>query len=180
MTDRYTKTAVTLHWLIFLLILVAFPLGLYMHDLPLSPHKLRMFSYHKWIGMIVLLLAVIRVSWRATHRPPLMPNSMLRWEKIAAESVHLLLYILIFAIPITGWVMSSAKGFQTVLFGVLPLPDLVGKDKELGKLLEEVHAYLNYIMLGLVIAHVGASIKHHFIQRDDILTRMVPFLRQRS
>jgi cytochrome b561 len=176
MTDRYTKTAVTLHWLVALLIFAAFPLGLYMHDLPLSPYKLRLFSYHKWIGFTVLLFAMIRVTWRSTHRPPLMPDTMLRWEKIAAESVHYLLYTLIFAIPITGWLMSSAKGFQTVWFGVLPLPDLVGKDKELGKLLEEVHAYLNYIMLGLVVAHVGASLKHHFIERDDILTRMVPFL----
>jgi cytochrome b561 len=180
MTDRYTTTAVTLHWLVALLIFAAFPLGLYMHDLPLSPYKLRLFSYHKWIGITVLLLAVIRVTWRSTHRPPLMPDTMLRWEKIAAESVHYLLYTLIFIIPITGWLMSSAKGFQTVWFGVLPLPDLVGKDKELGKLLEEVHAYLNYIMLGLVVAHVGASLKHHFIERDDILTRMIPFLRQRS
>lgn len=180
MTDRYTKTAVTLHWLVALLIFAAFPLGLYMHDLPLSPTKLRLFSYHKWIGVTVFLLAVIRVTWRGTHRPPLMPDTMLRWEKIAAESVHYLLYTLIFVIPITGWLMSSAKGFQTVWFGVLPLPDLVGKDKELGKLLEEVHAYLNYFMLGLVIAHVGASLKHHFIERDDILTRMVPFLNKKS
>jgi cytochrome b561 len=180
MTDRYTTTAVTLHWLVALLIFAAFPLGLYMHDLPLSPYKLRLFSYHKWIGITVLLLAVIRVTWRSTHRPPLMPDTMLRWEKIAAESVHYLLYTLIFIIPITGWLMSSAKGFQTVWFGVLPLPDLVGKDKELGKLLEEVHAYLNYIMLGLVVAHVGASLKHHFIERDDILTRMVPFLGKKT
>jgi cytochrome b561 len=178
MTDRYTRTAITLHWLIVLLIFAAFPLGLYMHDLPLSPNKLRLYSYHKWIGVTVFLLALIRVYWRATHRPPLMPDTMLRWEKIAAESVHYLLYVLIFIIPVTGWVMSSAKGFQTVWFGVLPLPDLVGKDKELGKLLEEVHAALNYCMLGIVVAHIGAALKHHFIQRDDILARMVPFLRK--
>jgi cytochrome b561 len=178
MTDRYTRTAITLHWLIVLLIFAAFPLGLYMHDLPLSPNKLRLYSYHKWIGVTVFLLALIRVYWRSTHRPPLMPDTMLRWEKIAAESVHYLLYVLILVIPVTGWVMSSAKGFQTVWFGVLPLPDLVGKDKELGKLLEEVHAALNYCMLGIVVAHIGAALKHHFIQRDDILARMVPFLRK--
>ena len=180
MNDRYTQTAVTLHWLMFLLIFAAFPLGLYMHDLPLSPYKLRLYSYHKWIGVTVFLFALIRVYWRSTHRPPAMPDSMLRWEKIAAESVHYLLYVLIFLIPVTGWLMSSAKGFQTVWFGVLPLPDLVGKDKELGKLLEEVHSTLNFLMLAVVCAHVGAALKHHFIERDDILTRMLPFLGKKT
>ncbi len=180
MTDRYTHTAVTLHWLIVLLIFAAFPLGLYMHDLPLSPHKLRLYSYHKWIGMMVLLLAVIRVYWRATHRPPAMPESMAKWEKLAAHAMHFALYVLIFVIPITGWLMSSAKGFQVVLFSVLPLPDLVGKNKELGDVLQEVHKVLNFLMSGLVLAHIAAALKHHFIERDNILVRMTPFLKKRS
>lgn len=180
MTDRYTQTAVTLHWLIVLLIFAAFPLGLYMHDLPLSPHKLRLYSYHKWIGIMVLLLALIRVYWRATHRPPAMPESMAKWENLAAHAMHFALYVLIFVIPITGWLMSSAKGFPVVLFGVLPLPDLVGKNKELGDALLEVHKVLNFIMLGLVLAHIAAALKHHFIERDDILVRMTPFLRKKS
>jgi cytochrome b561 len=180
MTDQYTRTAVTLHWLIALLIFAAFPLGLYMHDLQLSPHKLHMYSYHKWIGVTVFLLAVIRLTWRTTHRPPAMPDTMQNWEKFAAESVHYLLYAMIFVIPISGWLMSSAMGFQTVWFEVLPLPDLVHKNKELADVLHEVHEMLNYLMLGLVFAHVGASLKHHFIERDDVLIRMVPFLRNKS
>jgi cytochrome b561 len=180
MTDRYTRTAVALHWLIALLIFAAFPLGVYMHDLPLSPHKLRLFSYHKWIGITVFMLAVIRASWRISHRPPPMPDSMPNWEKIAAESVHYLLYVLIFAVPVSGWLMSSALGFQTVWFGVLPLPNLVGKDKVLGDQLLEVHQALNYLMLGLVVAHIGAALKHYFIDRDDILARMLPFLKRTS
>jgi cytochrome b561 len=180
MTDQYTRTAITLHWLIALLIFAAFPLGLYMHELPLSPEKLRLYSYHKWIGICVLMFAVIRVSWRATHLPPPMPDTMPRWEKVAAESVHYLLYAMIFAIPISGWLMSSAMGFQTVWFGVLPLPDLVGKNKELGNMLHEVHEMLNYGLFGLVLGHIGASLKHHFIERDDILARMVPFLGRKT
>lgn len=180
MTDRYTHTAVTLHWLIVLLIFAAFPLGLYMHDLPLSPHKLRLYSYHKWIGIIVLLLAVIRVYWRATHRPPAMPENMAKWEILAAHAMHFALYLLIFVIPISGWLMSSAKGFPVVLFGVLPLPDLVGKNKELGDALLEVHKILNFLMFGLVLAHISAALKHHFIERDDILVRMTPFLRKKT
>ncbi len=178
MTDRYTRSAITLHWLVALLIFAAFPLGMYMHDLPLSPHKLRLFSYHKWIGVTIFMLAVFRVSWRLTHRPPPLPERMPAWEKVSAESVHFLLYILIFAVPISGWLMSSAKGFQTVWFGVLPLPDLVNKDKELGDLLLEVHEVLNYLMAGLVLAHIGAALKHHLFDHDDVLARMLPFLKR--
>lgn len=178
MSTRYTHTAITLHWLIALLIFAAFPLGVYMHDLPLSPYKLRLYSYHKWIGVTIFMLALVRLSWRATHRPPAMPESMPSWEKFAAHATHYALYVLIFIIPVSGWLMSSAKGFQTVWFGVLPLPDLVGKDKALGDLFQEAHEILNILLLGLVVGHIGAALKHHFIERDDILARMLPFLRR--
>ncbi|MDD2721957.1 MAG: cytochrome b [Gallionella sp.] len=176
----YTFTAIRLHWLIFLLIFAAFALGLYMEDLPLSPDKLILFNYHKWMGITVLLLAVLRLMWRLTHRPPELPGAMVGWERFAAHAMHYLLYALIFAVPLSGWLMSSAKGFQTVWFGVLPLPDLVGKDKELGKQLAELHEFVNYTMLALVVVHVAAALKHHFIVKDDILTRMVPFLRKKD
>lgn len=178
MNDRYTRTAILLHWATALLIFAAFPLGVYMHDLPLSPHKLKLFSWHKWIGIGILLLAILRVLWRSSHRPPPLPDTMPRREKIAAHGMHYLLYGLILAVPVSGWLMSSAKGFQTVWFGVLPLPDLVGKNKELGDLLREAHETLNFLMLGLVLAHAGAALKHHLIERDDILARMIPFLKR--
>lgn len=180
MTDRYTRTAVALHWLIALLIFTAFPLGVYMHDLPLSPDKLRLYSWHKWIGVTIFLLALLRISWRSTHRPPPLPAAMPPWEKFAAQAVHYLLYVLILAIPLSGWLMSSAKGVQTVWFGVLPLPNLVSKNKELGDSLLKVHESLNFTMLGLVLAHVGGALKHHFIEHDDTLVRMLPFLRNKS
>ena len=176
MPDRYSHTAITLHWAIALLIFAAFPLGVYMHELPLSPDKLRLYSYHKWIGVGIFLLAVLRVAWRGTHRPPPLPDTMPRWERLAAHGVHYLLYALILAVPLSGWLMSSAKGFQTVWFGVLPLPDLLAKNKELGDLLKEVHESLNFALLALVLAHVGAALKHQFIDRDGILARMLPFL----
>lgn len=180
MTDRYTPTAITLHWLVALLILAAFPLGLYMHDLPLSPTKLKLYSYHKWIGVTVFMLAVLRLWWRARYPSPALPPNMKRWEQIAAHGTHHTLYLLLFIIPLSGWMMSSAKGFQTVWFGVLPLPDLVGKNKELGTTLETLHVVLNYTLLGLLVAHIGAALKHHIITRDDTLIRMLPALRKRS
>jgi cytochrome b561 len=143
-----------------------------MHDLPLSPTKLQLYSYHKWIGITVLLLAGLRVVWRLTHRPPPLPDSVVRWQRQASAVVHGLLYVLILAIPLSGWLMSSAKGFPVVWFGVLPLPDLVGKDKALGDLLVEVHQTLNFTLLGLVVLHVGAALQHHFIERQPFLQRM--------
>jgi cytochrome b561 len=169
---RYSTPAIVLHWLMALLIFVAFPLGIYMHDLPLSPDKLKLYSYHKWIGISVLMLVVIRLGWRLTHTPPPLPESVAAWQARASAIVHGMLYLLMIAIPLSGWLMSSAKGFQTVWFGVLPLPDLIGKDKALGDQLVELHKFLNFTLLALVVLHVGAALQHHFIERQPFLQRM--------
>jgi len=169
---RYSSPAIVLHWLVALLIFVAFPLGLYMADLPLSPGKLKLVSYHKWIGVTVFVLAGLRVAWRLTHTPPPLPAGVAGWQRRASAVAHGLLYLLILVIPVSGWLMSSAKGVQTVWFGVLPLPDLIGKDKALGHLLEAVHETLNYALLVLVVLHVVGALQHHFIERQPFLQRM--------
>jgi cytochrome b561 len=169
---RYTTPAIVLHWLMAMLIFAAFPLGLYMVDLPLSPDKLKLYSYHKWIGVSVFLLVAIRLGWRLTHTPPALPGDIAAWQRRASAVVHGLLYLLMIVIPLSGWLMSSAKGFQTVWFGVLPLPDLIEKNRELGELLAGVHKVLNFTLLALVILHVGAALKHHFIERRPFLQRM--------
>ncbi len=175
MTDtRYTTTAIALHWLMAALIFGLFGVGLYMSGLPLSPTKLQIYSWHKWAGVTAFLLVFARLAWRIAHRPPPLPAAMPRWQQFAAHAGHGLLYLLMIAIPLSGWLMSSAKGFQTVYFGVLPIPDLLGKDKELGDTLRDVHQALNFLMIAIVAGHVGAALKHHFIDRDDILTRMSP------
>lgn len=176
----YTGTAIALHWLVAVLIFFAWPLGLYMTDLPLSPQKLHYYSWHKWAGVIVFALVLARLAWRAGHPAPPLPATMPPWQRRVAAGMHHLLYLLLLAIPLTGWVMSSAKGFQTVLFGVIPLPDLVGKDKALGDLLAEVHSALDWGLAALVLAHVAASVKHHLVDRDDVLARMLPFLKRAS
>lgn len=173
--QRYTAPAIALHWLVALGMLGAFMVGVYMHDLPLSPWKLKIYSYHKWVGVTVFLLALIRILWRLGHRPPALPLAMPPWQRVAAEGMHHLLYLLMFAIPLTGWLMSSAKGFQTVYLGLLPLPDLLAKNPTLGDQLKEVHEALNFLMIALVAGHAGAAIKHHLMDKDDVLTRMLPF-----
>ena len=174
--QRYTRVSMSLHWLIALMLVFNFSLGLYMADLPLSPLKLQRYSWHKWAGVTIFFLVLLRLLWRITHRPPA-PVPMPKWQLMASEAVHYLLYVLMVIIPISGWLMSSAHSFQTVWFGVLPLPDLLEKNHDLAETLEDVHAFLNYGMLALVGLHVAAALKHQFIEKDRLLSRMNPFAR---
>ena len=180
MPNRYTAPAILLHWLIFALIACGFTLAVYMVDLPLSPQKLKYFSWHKWIGVTVFLLAVARLAWRATHPAPALPASLPDWQRRAAAASHVLLYMLILVIPLTGWIYSSAAGVPTVYLGMVQLPDLLAKDKPLADLLKVVHVTLNYSMLMLVIIHAAAAFKHHFVDRDEVLARMLPFVKSRG
>jgi cytochrome b561 len=171
---KYTSTAIALHWLIAVAILGAFALGLYMAGLPLSPDKLKLYSWHKWAGVSIFALVLVRMAWRIAHRPPTLPAHMGRGEQLVAHAGHGLLYLLMLAVPLSGWLMSSAKGIQTVLFGVLPIPDLLEKNRELGDLLQTLHWGLNMLFAATVIGHTAAALKHHFVDRDDVLTRMLP------
>ncbi|HET6265052.1 MAG TPA: cytochrome b [Usitatibacter sp.] len=181
MSGGYTRTAIALHWIVAALILFNLAFGLYIVEvLPLSPQKLKLFSYHKWIGVTVFLLAAARVLWRVFHPAPALPAAMKPWEIRAAHASHALLYVLFFAAPLSGWLFSSAAGFQTVYLGVLPIPDLLGKNRELADVLKVMHHWINYALAALVVLHAAAALKHHLIDRDDVLVRMLPFLRQRA
>ena len=173
-STHYTSTAKTLHWLISLMIFCMLLLGFYMSDLPLSPDKLKFYSWHKWAGVTVFLLVIIRLGWRITHTPPAMPEEMPQLQQVAATIFHFALYALMFLIPLSGWLMSSAKGFQTVWFGVLPIPDLLPKDKAVGDALKEIHQALNLLLIVILIVHVLAALKHHFIDKDNVLKQMLP------
>ncbi len=175
---RYATTAILIHWSVVVLILVAFPLGLYMHGLALTPDKLRLYSYHKWIGVTVFVITLARLAFRALHAPPGLPSSMSVWERRAAQAAHGLLYAFLFLVPVSGWLMSSAMGFQTVWFGLIPLPDLIAKSKSLAAMLWQLHQVLNFLMLCLILLHTAAALRHHFLQRDETLKRMLPWLRR--
>lgn len=171
---RYGATAQLAHWLIALLLVAVFALGFYMVDLKLSPTKLKLFSYHKWIGVSIFALMLLRLGWRWYRTPPALPAAMQPWARRAAEITHRLLYLLVLLVPLSGWLMSSAKGFQTVLFGLLPIPDLLAKDAALGAALEVTHWALNKMLLAVVALHVAAALKHALIDRDGVLQRMLP------
>lgn len=174
MNNAYTRIAQALHWLMAVLLIGMLSLGFYMADLPLSPDKLQLYAWHKWTGVTVFLLVWLRLLWRITHTPPAYPDSMSRTQQWLAHGGHWALYGLMIVIPLTGWLMSSAKGFQTVWWGVWPIPDLLAKDKELGHSLQELHEALNWLLLMLIAGHAAAALKHHWIDRDTILTRMLP------
>ena len=174
MSTHYTATAKSLHWLMALLIVGLLALGFYMADLPLSPEKLQFYSWHKWAGVSVFVLVWLRLFWRLTHRPPAFAASLSATQQALAHLGHLALYLLMIAIPVSGWLMSSAKGVQTFWFGVLPLPDLLGRDKALGAQLADLHSALNIGLLVLIGGHAAAALFHHLVHKDDTLRRMLP------
>lgn len=175
---RYTLLAIVLHWVLALAIVTAFCVGVYVDDLPFSPAKIKLINWHKWAGVTILFLSVLRLVWRLTHRPPALParieRAMPAWQSKAYHGTHHLMYLLFFAVPLLGWAYSSAKGFPIVWFGVLPLPDLLPVNKELADSIKEMHALAAWGLMGLVALHVGAALKHQFIDRDGLLDRMRP------
>jgi cytochrome b561 len=174
--EKYAGPAITLHWLIALLIICGFYIGWVMvHIHGITPTKLRLVSYHKWIGVTVFMLVLLRVLWRATHRPPPLPRQMPAWQRGLAHAVHGALYVLIVAIPVSGYLFSSAQGVQVVYLGVLPLPPLIGPDKALRAVLHTIHVYLNWALFWIVALHVLGALKHQLIDRDGLLARMLPF-----
>ena len=179
-TDRYTPTAITLHWIAAVLIIGNLAFGLYMTGLDLSPAKLKYYSWHKWTGVTIFILAAARLLWRLRHPAPPLPEAMPRWERQAANISHVLLYVLFFAAPLSGWLFSSASGFQTVYFSVLPIPDLLAKNRELADVLKVVHRSITYSLGAVIAVHAAAAIKHHVHDRDEVLQRMLPFLKRRE
>jgi cytochrome b561 len=149
-------------------------LGFFMTGLPLSPDKLQYYAWHKWAGVTVFMLVWLRLAWRLIFPPPPLSADLSNVVKLAAHAGHWALYALMVVIPLTGWLMSSAKGFQTVWFGVLPLPDLLAKDKALGEQLAQLHWALNVGLLLLIGGHAGAALWHHLVHQDNTLRRMLP------
>ncbi|MCR5884208.1 cytochrome b [Rhizobacter sp. J219] len=168
---RYSSVAIAFHWVLALAIVGAFGMGVYMSDLPFSPQRLKYYNWHKWAGVTILALSALRLLWRLTHRPP--PDLPApAWQKLAAHATHWALYALFFAVPLVGWAYSSAAGFPIVWFGVLPLPDFVSPDKALAEAIKPWHGYLAYALATLVLLHIAAALKHQFIDRDGLISRM--------
>lgn len=172
----YTRTAVTLHWLIAGFILAGLFMGWTMTDMAISPARLKVYNYHKWVGVTVLALALLRLVWRLMHRPPALVD-MPRWQQWAAHGGHALLYVLMFAVPVAGWIYSNATGYRVVYLGKLPLPNLVARDKALADFWHGAHEALATVLAISIALHVLAALQHHFVHKDNTLRRMFQWRR---
>lgn len=171
-TKRYTTIGIALHWLIALLIFGLFPVGLWMTSQEINPDVLKVYALHKSTGIVVLALGLLRIVWRLFNPAPPLPVGMPPLQKIAAQAVHVLLYVGMIAVPLCGWLGSSAAGFSVSPYGLFTLPDLVAKSKPLMKQMFELHELFAYILMGLVLLHILATVYHQFVQKDNLLARM--------
>jgi cytochrome b561 len=175
--DRYGSISRVLHWIMALAILAMIGIGAYMGDLAKEdPLRAQLYAMHKAVGVTLLGLAIIRIVWILVSRPPPMPAALQRWEVVLARSTTGLLYLLMLATPIVGYLMSNAGGKPISYFGLFELPALTGKNHDLHEALEEVHEFLAFTILALVCIHVAGALKHRFLDKApdaDVLKRML-------
>ncbi|HEY5263483.1 MAG TPA: cytochrome b [Steroidobacteraceae bacterium] len=174
---RYSAVAQGFHWVIAALIVVQFTLAWTAVDLPLGVHKLALLARHKSFGMTVLMLVVLRLLWRLKNPPPALPPGMTPPQRKLARITHAAFYVLLFAMPLTGWMMSSAKNYSVSWFGIFTWPNLIGKNETAFKLLLSTHHILSYALFGIAVLHILAALKHHFWNKDDVLLRMLPLIK---
>ena len=180
MTLRNTTTAwgsvsKALHWLIVLLIITQWVIASRAESLPLGVAKLEALAWHKSFGITILGLALIRIIWRLMNPTPELASVTKPWERALARASHFLLYALLFAIPLTGWMMSSARNFPVSWFKLVQLPDLVAPSPQMYELMHSLHVGLNIALPVIALLHIAGALKHHFIDRNDVLKRMLPF-----
>jgi len=173
--EKYGSIAKLFHWLMAIIILTMIPLGLYMQPLPISSEKLKLYGWHKQWGVTVFILVLCRLGWRSVNVIPPMPAHLATWQKWAAHSVHFALYAFMIFMPLTGWMMSSAADLPVSFFGLFVLPDLVGPNETLRVFFATTHKWLAYGLILALVAHIGAALQHHFIYKDSILRRMLPW-----
>lgn len=160
------------HWFTAILIFLLLSVGFYMAGLPVSPQKIQIYFFHKSFGLLVLLLAALRLLWRVYNPPPPGLASHAKWEKTLAHLIHVLIYAALFLMPLSGWVMSSAGDFPVSFFGLFEMPVLTPKNKDVFELMQGVHTAIAFTLLAALALHMAGAFKHHFIDKDVTLKRM--------
>ena len=191
-SNRYTTVAITLHWLIAILIVVMIFAGWQTDDMreamlegdtSVDPQTVALlFNWHKTFGILILALSVFRLVWRLTHKVPPLPAGMNAFERFAAVATHWAFYVLIIGMPLAGWITASASGFPSFFFNSesLPIPELMGENEAVYDVVSQIHSKSAWAILVLLGLHIAAALKHHFMDHDDVLTRMVVFLKPRG
>jgi cytochrome b561 len=176
-THRWGAIAQTFHWVVVALIIVQVTLAEMADGLPNGLRKLTLLARHKSVGLTILSLVILRLAWRWQNEHPPLPENLKRYEQALARFTHVALYVLLLAVPLSGWMMSSARGFPVSWFGFFQLPDLVPKSRPLYDALLMTHHTLAWTLLAVIALHVAGALKHHFVHKDDVLKRMLPFTR---
>ncbi len=172
--DRWGPVSQLLHWLIVVLLLVIACIGLTMGGLPNGPRKINIYALHKSIGLTILALVTLRVIWRIYAGAPHAVAGTPRWQERIATLTHVGLYLLMFAIPLSGWMLNSAAGYPLQWFKLFTLPALTARNPDLHELAETAHEALFWALVVMVVLHAGAAFYHHLFQNDDTLRRMLP------
>ncbi len=178
--ERWGGISQWLHWSVAALIFALIALGWLARLSPLSPEKITLFYWHKSLGMLVLALVLVRLGWRAGNRPPPLPQDLPRWEAPLARATHVLLYLVILAMPISGWLLNSAAGIPFKVFWTIPLPAIAPVSARLEHGFELAHLIIFWVLAALLVGHVGAALRHHFLLHNRVLLRMLPRLSRRS
>lgn len=171
----YTKVAILMHWVMALFVLLNLSVGFFMETFANpSPQRNKVLFYHASIGIVIFTLAVFRLGWRLTHQPPSLPHSIPKLQQTAAHGLHWVLYALILVQPISGYVHRMAGNHPVSFFGLFNLPVLIGKNEPLRLLTDALHDGGGIIIAVLVAGHIGAALKHRFMDRDAVMRRMIP------
>lgn len=170
--QNYSTVSRVFHWSVALLILGLLGVGFFMEAMERSPLKFEIYGVHKALGMLVIGLGALRIIWRLGSKAPKSLSTYKNWEKWLSKTIHIVLYILIIAMPLSGWIMSSAGGYGVSFFGLFEIPSIVEKNPELGKLANQIHGILAYALLGILGLHLAGALKHHVIDKDATLSRM--------
>ncbi|SCA55523.1 Cytochrome B561 [Candidatus Terasakiella magnetica] len=166
------------HWVVFLGFVALYGIGFYMGTLPVGPDLFAKIGLHKSIGIIVLALAVFRLVWRFINPSPDLPEGMKWYERLGAHGVHIALYGAMLIMPISGWAMSNAANFPVSVFGWFTLPNMIEPSKAAVENLKAFHGTMAWVVLGVIVLHVAAALKHHFINKDNVFSRMMPFSKE--
>ncbi len=167
---RYTNVAIALHWLLAVLLIAQIYVGWTFGDMPRGPERGEWFAWHKTLGVVILLLSIVRLGWRLANPPPPLPADMPGWEKALSRLVHVLFYVILIGLPLTGWAyISTGSGAQnsstTELLGGVPWPFIPGLPREWHNGFSMSHGVLVKTTYALIILHVGAALKHQFIDK---------------
>ncbi|HYF22343.1 MAG TPA: cytochrome b [Caulobacteraceae bacterium] len=174
---RYSTVSILFHWTIAALLITQVFVGGWFSDLDRGPARTQAFGLHFSLGVTILLLSLARLGWRVAHPAPPLPDHMPRWEKLLARATHVGFYVVLLGMPLTGWAMASAGSGPLEVWGVLPWPKIPGIDRDGRELFDTLHhEVILKLFWALLVLHVAGALKHHFLQRDEVLWRMLPIV----